>query len=151
MFDQIFGLVLGHEGGFTVNPDDTGNWTGGARGVGELKGTNFGISAASYPHLDIPNLTVDDAKAIYRRDYWDQISGDHLPPALALLVFDAAVNNGVGRARQWLTLAQAAQNPAAEFHARRINFMAQLPGWKNFGLGWARRLSRLAFEAAALK
>ena len=99
------------------------------------------------------------------------MAGDALPPPLALLVFDAAVNNGVGRAAVWLQLAagaapdgqlgprtlaavaaQAAAWPdlAAEFHAQRMNYMAGLPTWRTFGLGWARRLARLPLQAATL-
>ena len=101
-FDQAYDFLRGHEGGFTDDPRDPGNWTGGARGLGECRGTHYGISAAAYPNLNIRALTVADAKAIYRRDYWDPARGDDLPPPLALLVFDAAVNSGVSRAVRWL-------------------------------------------------
>lgn len=101
-FDRAFAIVLGHEGGYTADPMDPGNWTGGAPGRGECRGTNWGISAASYPDLPIRTLTPDQARAIYRRDYWDRVRGDRLPPSLALLVFDAAVNCGAGRAARWL-------------------------------------------------
>lgn len=101
-FDEAFAVVLGHEGGYTADPADPGNWTGGAPGRGECRGTNWGISAASYPDLPIRALTPDQARAIYRRDYWDRVRGDRLPPSLALMVFDAAVNCGVGRAARWL-------------------------------------------------
>jgi hypothetical protein len=45
-FDRAFEETIGLEGGFSRNPDDNGNWTGGRRGLGELKGTKYGISAA---------------------------------------------------------------------------------------------------------
>ena len=35
----------------------------------------------------------------------------------------------------------------AEFQAQRLAFMAGLPTWRTFGMGWARRLCRLPFEA----
>ena len=86
--------TIAHEGGFTNNPKDRGNWTGGKIGVGVLKGTNFGISAMSYPDLDIANLTQAQAVSIYLKDYWE--------PGLNLLnsqqaawkVFDIGVNFG---------------------------------------------------------
>ena len=171
-FDHMFDIVVGHEGGFTSNPADCGNWTGGAIGAGTCRGTKFGISAAAYPDLDIANLTPDAAKALYQRDYWQRIDGDRLPATLALLVFDAAVNNGTGRAVRWLQ--QVAQVPqdgvigeqtvhaidrtvarqggivdlCSEFLALRLVFMTSLPTWKTFGIGWARRLCRLPYEAA---
>jgi lysozyme family protein len=170
-FDRLFDIVVGHEGGFTADPADPGNWTGGAIGTGTCRGTRFGISAAAYPDTDIAGLTLDAAKALYQRDYWQRISGDRLPAALALLVFDAAVNNGIGRAARWLqqvaqvsqdgvigqrTLAAVDQSVArpggitdlcAEFQAQRLLFMTSLPTWKTFGLGWARRLCRLPYES----
>ena len=174
VFETICGIVLGHEGGFTAVSTDPGNWTGGAVGVGRLVGTKWGISAASFPTLDIAALTQEQAAAIYRALYWVRVRGDALPAPLALLVFDAAVNNGVGRASQWLqaavsttpdgllgseTMAALATTLArpdgllsamSEFMAQRTMFMAALPTWRTFGLGWARRLCRLPLQAATL-
>ena len=152
-FDQAFSHIIGNEGGFTNNPDDPGNWTSGKPGRGECRGTKYGISAHAYPSLDIANLTLEDAHGIFRRDYWDALSIDDLAPPLALLVFDAAVNNGIGRARQWLALAQKQKNGAAicaEFQAQRLAFMASLPTWKIFGLGWSRRLCRLPYQSLSM-
>ena len=167
-FTQAFGFVLGYEGGYSDVAADPGNWTGGRCGVGECRGTNWGISAASYPQLDIRGLTQAQAEAIYARDYWDRAGCGRLPPPLALLVFDAAVNNGVGRALGWLQAvlgvartgvidpetiaaitAQAGHGAAlcAEFQARRLAFMVDLPTWRTFGTGWARRLCTLPFQA----
>ncbi len=171
-FDRMFDIVVGHEGGFTSNPADPGNWTGGAIGAGTCRGTRFGVSAAAYPDTDIANLTVDAAKALYRCDYWERIAGDRLPSALALLVFDAAINNGIGRAARWLqqiahvpqdgaigqktldAIGQLAARPGGvadlctEFLVQRLMFMTSLTTWKTFGLGWARRLCRLPYDAA---
>ncbi len=152
-FEQAFAQIIGNEGGFTSNQADPGNWTGRERGQGECRGTKFGISARAYPDLDIANLTLNEAYAIYRRDYWDKLKADELPGPLALLAFDAAVNNGLGRARQWLNLAQKQSDGAAicaEFQALRLTFMASLPTWKTFGLGWSRRLCRLPYEALTM-
>ena len=65
-FDTAFANVIGLEGGYTDDPRDRGNWTGGTVGQGKLRGTKYGISAAAFPTLDIANLTLDAAKAIYR-------------------------------------------------------------------------------------
>lgn len=156
-FDQAFGVVVGHEGGYVHDPRDPG---------GE---TQWGISHRAYPSLNIAALTQDDARAIYRRDYWDRVRADDLPPPLALVVFDAAVNAGVGRAVRWLqgalgVPADGAMGPRtiaaaraarvvdvmAEMTAQRLAFMAGLPGWQAFGLGWSRRLCRLPFEAMGM-
>jgi lysozyme family protein len=69
-FNQAFKVILKHEGGFQKLTTDKGNWTGGKIGVGELKGTKYGISAAQFPDLDIENLTIENAGAIYQSKYW---------------------------------------------------------------------------------
>lgn len=167
-FEQAFKVVVGHEGGYTANTADPGNWTGGRCHAGDCRGTKYGISAAAYPQLDIAGLTLAQAQDIYRRDYWDRVQCGKLPASLALLVFDAAVNNGVARAARWLQAAVKVPQdgmigPAtiaaveaqagngfklcAEFQATRLVFMAGLATWKTFGDGWARRLCQLPFEA----
>ncbi len=168
VFEQAFRIVVGSEGGFTNNAADPGNWTGRRCGAGVCAGTKFGISAASYPAVDIAGLSLEAAQAIYRRDYWVPLRGEELAPALAVLVFDAGVNNGVVRTIRWLQVAagvtadgvlgpgtMAAVGAAAgrgagllaEFQAQRLLFMVSLPTWQTFGRGWARRLSLLPFEA----
>lgn len=112
-FDDAFVLVHGIEGDYSNDPADKGNWTGGHVGVGELKGTKYGVSAAAYPHLDIANLTLGQAKVIAKKDYWDLVSGDLLPPRIALGLFDAAYNEGVTEA---IKLAQAALKISTDGH-----------------------------------
>lgn len=85
-WDVAIDFVLTQEGGYTVDPNDPG---------GE---TNFGISKKAYPNLDIKNLTVDQAKDIYKRDYWAPCRCDNLPFPFAVAVFDMAVNQGTGTA-----------------------------------------------------
>jgi lysozyme family protein len=87
-FESILAFILKWEGGDTVthDPRDSG-------GV-----TKFGISQKAYPELDIESLTLEQAKAIYKRDYYDNIWGDSLPYSIALVVTDFAVNAGLRRA-----------------------------------------------------
>lgn len=159
-FPDFIERVLGHEGRFTAHSGDPGNWTGNKVGVGELKGTNWGIAANSYPHLDIVRLTRDEAIAIYHRDYWDTVRGDELPPMLAFQALDVAVNHGPSRARKMLqqaagVLADGVIGPitlaalrAADpndltfrFLAERLDFYTSLPTWGVFGKGWTRRVA----------
>jgi lysozyme family protein len=168
-FRRAIGFTLSDriEGDFTDDPEDRGNWTGGAKGKGELKGTKYGISAAAYPHLDIASLRKDEAIDIYWRDYWIPVRGDDLPPRLAGLVFDAAVNHGVGDAARMLqravgatvdgvigprTLAASRQGEQdvaiANFLAERLIDYMKAPTWKTHGRGWSRRLFFAAQEYA---
>lgn len=82
-FEHAVSFVLTHEGGYSNDIDDDG---------GETK---FGISKRIYPDLDIDTLTIDQAKAIYKRDFWEpQLYKDIKDVNLATKVFDLAVNMG---------------------------------------------------------
>lgn len=148
-FDQAFDKLIGHEGGYVFDSRDPG---------GETK---FGISKRQYPNLDIRNLTLADAKAIYRRDYWDRAQCDKLHPDLAFDLFDGAVNSGIGQSIRWLqravgvaddgvigplTLAQIQRLDdtsalRARFNGHRLEFMTRLSTFDVFGKGWSRRIA----------
>ena len=95
-FFIAFSRTIGHEGGYVDDPTDPG---------GETK---FGISKRSYPGENIRTLTVERARELYRRDYWDRLKlGQISAVAIAGEIFDTAVNMG----RQQATLiAQRAVN-----------------------------------------
>lgn len=101
-FEDCFTRLIGHEGNFTKNPKDPGNWTGGRVGAGQLRGTKYGISAASYPTLDIEKLELEDAKHIYYVDWWLQFGAEHLEPSMIYQMWQFAINAGKGNARRCL-------------------------------------------------
>lgn len=112
-FNTAQDLTAKNEGGYTNNPDDNGNWTGGKKGIGSLVGTNWGISAPvlkEYLHREIEErdmrgLTHDVARKIYKKNYWDLIKGDEInSQALANSIYDSAVNLGPGSAIKQLQL-----------------------------------------------
>jgi len=145
-FDTAFDRLMGHEGGYVNNPADPG---------GE---TNWGISKRQYPDVDIKNLTRDQAKAIYLRDFWDRGQMGEFDPAVAFQVFDFAVNSGIETAIRKL---QAATGVADDGHvgpvtvaaiknrgvndiimlltAERIEYQAKLKNGDTFWRGWMRR------------
>jgi hypothetical protein len=128
------------EGEYQNNPADIGNWTGCAVGQGVNKGTKYGISACSYPNLDIVNLTREQAREIYRRDYWVKSGADKLAWPLCLLVFDTAVLHGVGAAKSWL--AEVGPNPY-KFAAKRLYVYTRLRNGNVFWRGWVNRVANL--------
>jgi lysozyme family protein len=173
-FEACMEEVFLHEGGLSMIRSDPGNWTGGKVGVGELRGTKYGIAAHAHPGVDIQNLTKAQAREIYRRQYWAPVRGDDLPAGLDLVTFDPAVNSGVRRGSQWLQKAlglhdpdgkvgpvtlQAARaaDPVATVKracAVRMGFLQGLKTWGTFGKGWSRRVAsveavsvRMAVEA----
>ena len=154
-FEGLIDRVLSHEGGYVNHPNDPG---------GETK---YGISKRSYPHIDIPTLMRAQAVEIYRRDFWQRVSGDQLPGALAFQALDAAVNHGIGTAVRWIqraagvaddgvigpvTLAAVARASPADlvllFNAERLDFYSKLSTFDSFGRGWSRRVAgNLRFAA----
>src|SRR5437660_12165949 len=90
-FDKAIGTVLEHEGGYSFDPNDPG---------GETK---YGISRKAYPGLDVKSLTLEQAKAIYKRDYW--IYSRIQDQDVATKVFDMAVNLGPPAAHRLLQTA----------------------------------------------
>ncbi len=156
-FPDCIAHVLAAEGGLVNDPQDPGGLT------------KFGISQRSYPALDIRALSLDDAKAIYQRDYWAPIQGEALPAGLDLLLLDHAVNAGPARAIRLLqhlvgvpedglmgpvTLAGVAladpQDLIATYSELRLDFYRDLPTWRHFGAGWSRRVQRARRAALAL-
>jgi lysozyme family protein len=103
-FERAVKRVLEFEGGYSNDPVDAG---------GETK---FGISKRSYPNVDIKNLTIEDAKFIYYRDFWEpQLYRDFESAELAEKVFDLAVNVGTNRAHTLLQRAlRAVGSPVKE-------------------------------------
>ncbi len=153
-FDECFEKLIGHEGGYVNDPRDPG---------GETK---FGISKRAHPSLDIGSLTLDDAKKLYKRDYWERAQCDRLHPNLAFQVFDGAVNSGIGNSIRWLQEASGVavdgvvgpltlrkvgdMEPSiiiARYNGVRLKFMASLSTFDVFGRGWARRIAANLMEA----
>ncbi|MBQ3311675.1 glycoside hydrolase family 108 protein [bacterium] len=157
VFDTAFKLLLKNEGGYVNDPRDAG---------GETK---YGISKRAYPKLNIRDLTIEEAKEIYKRDYWDRCKCDFLPDALSVAVFDYAVNSGVIKAVKGLqkclgikqdgkignqTLCAVNGWPRKklvdEYMQQRINFLMSLKGWQIYGNGWGKRVERVKKECEGL-
>jgi lysozyme family protein len=153
-FDEALPIILKHEGGATVTDDP--------RDPGGL--TKYGISQRAFPTLDIRDLTEADAAAIYRRDYWDRAKCDSLPSHLRLVMFDMAVNMGVGKAVLLLqkacgvaqdgvigpnTIRAAERLPdaLARVSAERVLAYSGMRGFDVFGRGWLRRSFITALES----
>ena len=118
--------------------------------------------------LDIKNLTLDDAKEIYRRDYWDKCGANVLPEGVAVMAADLAYNSGVSRSIKLMqrtcgmpesgrldsiTLNKIKSSDIPEYMERfkivRMNFLKSLDKWSVFGRGWTNRVNKnYAFAVA---
>lgn len=150
LFDSAFEFVQKLEGGLSAHPLDRG-------GV-----TKYGITQRSYPQLDIAMLSLDEAKSIARRDFWDFCNCTALPWSFALMVFDTAFNQGPMFATRTLqnalrmkttdvdgvigsktvrTAEMADVNDTlADYCAARAVRYITSNGYSTFGKGWFRRL-----------
>lgn len=153
-FDTAFTKLLGHEGGYSNNKNDSGGET--------MWGVTIAVARENGYKGEMRAMPVDVAKAIYRAKYWDAVRADDLPAPIRYPMFDAAVNSGVGQAVRWLqravgtaddgklgsiTIAAAIMADghavAAAMIGQRLKFMTDLSVWPNFGKGWARRIAAL--------
>lgn len=133
IFELAFSFSKQWEGGYVNNPKDPG---------GETK---YGISKKAYPNLDIKRLSLEEAKEIYRRDYWEKlpsISND----GLRIAAFDTAINVGIGRTTLWL--ANAVVKNASDLISIREEYYKTLvekkPTLKIFLKGWLNRTKDLS-------
>lgn len=157
-FKTAFNILIDNEGELSLDKNDRGNWTSGAIGHGQLKGSKYGISAMSYPHLDIANLTLEDASKIYKIDFWDVMHLDSFP-LISFDLFDTAINSGISKAIKLLqqtvgtnpdgvlgpqTLkAVSSFSPLLfrkNFNAYRLMYMSNLSTWDHNSEGWAKRI-----------
>ena len=105
-FDGAVARTFRFEGGY--NPRD-------ANGVP----VNFGINQAYHPGVDVSKLTKDQARDIYKRQYWDAIEADKLDPRLQHMAFDTAVISGPAKAKELLA---ASGGDPAKFMQLREQF-----------------------------
>ncbi len=164
-FERALKFVLSQEGGYSDNAKDPG----GATNLGITQATLSKWRGHKVARNEVQTLGVKEASTIYRRNYWQACKCDQLPPALAFLMFDAAVNQGVSRAIKILqksidtkvdgiigpqTLdAVKKRDPKRliiEFAARRMRHYGVLSIFSVFGLGWSRRLMEALYQAFEL-
>ena len=151
-FDRAFAKLLHHEGGWSEHANDPGGKT--------MYGITETIARANGYTGDMKDLTVAQAKEIYKAAFWDAIQADKLHPVFRFDVFDAAVNSGIPQAVRWLqravgvtedgimgpvTIDATHRNNPEAARSRMIGFrlhmMTQLKHWPSFSRGWARRIA----------
>lgn len=157
-FQAAFTQVLKSEGGFVFNKSDPGGMTN----LGCTKAVWEEYVGHPVDEKAMRALTPNDVAPLYKRKYWDKVSGDDLPNAIDYIVFDTAINSGPGRAIKLLqacvgvdvdgglgpkSLAAVrafdAKQLVSDYSKRRLSFMMDLPTWSTFGKGWLKRVNEV--------
>lgn len=98
-FDDCMAFEFGAEGGYSDDPLDRGG------------PTQYGVTQRAYdayrerhrlPLQPVKFIERDEARDVYREDYWQRLCCSSLPQPLDLVVFDAGVNCGVKAAAKFL-------------------------------------------------
>ena len=157
--------MLESEGGYVNNPADPGGMTN----LGVTKATWENWIGRESDEAEMRSLTPEKVEPMYRKKFFDAVRGDELKVGLDYLIFDFAVNAGVGRAIKTLQMAIGvpadggfgpmtmaavqAIDPATlieRFSAEKVVFYRSLNTFATFGNGWLNRVAQVKAEALTM-
>ena len=143
-FDKYFDKLLKHEGGWSDHAADRGGKTNLGITLNTLRSVKPNATAE-----DLRNLTKEEAKQIYRKNYYEGPGIDKLPEHIREQVFDIAVNSGPARAKKMLN--QVVQQAGGDISKVDNNMLADRrqqfydglvknnPSQQAFIKGWTNR------------
>ncbi len=143
-FAQSLAFVLKSEGGYSDDIHDPGGAT--MNGIIQREYTAY-LAKHGLPNAPVRDLHTAERDDIYRSEYWNEVNGDGLASGLDYCVFDAGVNSGIGRGREWL---KESGPDIDAFCNRRLTFLKGLKNWKYFGGGWGIRVEFVRRNAKAM-
>lgn len=162
---RCFELMLESEGGYVDHPADPGGRT------------NLGVTQATWENWvgrpsdekEMRSLTPEKVEPLYKRKYWDACRCDELPTGVDYLVFDFAVNAGVGRSAKTLqqSVGVIVDGSIGPITVRAVNmdnpkdiiekfsnakevFYKSLPTFPVFGKGWLNRVAHVKENALVM-
>ena len=161
-FDKYFEKLLAAEGGWSDHKADRGGKTNLGITLKTLRSIN-----PKATEQDLRNLTKDQAKQIYKQNYYDGPGISKLPESIRGQAFDIAVNAGPGRAAKFIqelggvaqdgvigpdTIAAAegiTNNALADRRqAHYDSLIANDPSQAAFQKGWKNRADKYRDDAA---
>jgi len=164
-WQKSFELMLASEGGYVNHPSDPGGMTN----LGVTKRVWEEWVGRESNEKEMRSLTPEMVEPLYKRKFWDACKCDDMPSGIDYLVFDFAVNAGVGRSAKILqtavgvtpdggigpiTLAAVkAQDPAElvqKFSDAKEAFYRSLNTFDTFGKGWLNRVAAVKIKANTL-
>jgi lysozyme family protein len=164
-WDNAFDMMLASEGGYVNHPSDPGGMTN----LGVTKRVWEEWVGRESNEKEMRSLTSEMVEPLYKRKFWDACKCDELPSGIDYLVFDFAVNAGVGRSAKILqtavgvtpdggigpvTLAAVKAIPEAElvekFSQAKEDFYRSLNTFETFGKGWLNRVAAVKVKANSM-
>ena len=165
-WQKSFELMLKSEGGFVNHPSDPGGMTN----LGVTKATWENWVGRESDEAEMRGLTPEKVEPLYKKKYWDAVRGDEIENGgVAYLLFDFAVNAGVGRSIKTLQTAvgvtpdggfgpmtmaavQAVDpNELIErFSQAKEDFYRSLTTFATFGKGWLNRVADVKVKATSM-
>lgn len=104
LFEHAHAFVSRWEGGYVNHPADPGGTTNYGVSLRFLKQQGLDVGDVDedgdIDSADIRKLTPERAAAILRRNFWDVFPLDNVPADCAIVIYDTAVNMGVGYAKK---------------------------------------------------
>lgn len=145
LFRKCLQFIFVHEGGYSDDPVDPGGPTA------------FGIASRWHEGVEAA-IDRDRAADIYRREYWEPLRCDEMPPAVACALFSFGVQHGHADAAMALQAilgvrADGVVGPktlaaldrayplivARDLIARSTIDQAKSRNWERYRYGWTRR------------
>ena len=157
--------MLVSEGGYVHHPSDPGGRT------------NLGVTQATWENwvgrksdeAEMRSLTPEKVEPLYKKKFYDAVRGDELPAGISYLLFDFAVNAGVGRSIKTLqtavgvtpdggfgpiTMAAVQAVDLVElierFSQAKEDFYRSLTTFSTFGTGWLNRVADVKQHATSM-
>jgi lysozyme family protein len=164
-WDNAFKMMLASEGGYVNHPSDPGGMTY----LGVTKRVWEEWVGRESNEKEMRSLTPEMVEPLYKRKFWDAVRGDELPAGISYLIFDFAVNAGVGRSIKTLqsavgvtpdggfgpmTMAAVqAVDPVElveKFSQAKEDFYRSLNTFETFGKGWLNRVAAVKVKANSM-
>ena len=164
-WQKAFEQMLASEGGYVNHPSDPGGMTN----LGVTKRVWEEWVGRESNEKEMRSLTPEMVEPLYKRKFWDAVRGDELPAGISYLIFDFAVNAGVGRSIKTLqsavgvtpdggfgpmTMAAVqAVDPVElveKFSQAKEDFYRSLNTFETFGKGWLNRVAAVKVKANSM-
>lgn len=136
-FETALANTLGYEGGYADSPSDTGGAT--INGISSKWWPDDFAKVKALTDAGLHDQAAAYTRDFYKKNFWNKIGGDDLPPQIQNVAFDTAVNNGVTPAKKMI--AQSGDDPNSILDARQKaddqiaqnspGQAANAPGWHN--------------------